>query len=274
MLSLHLFNAFRELIFKECAISLSDQKRLMLSVRISKRLRSLGEASFEAYWDYVKTPAGQSEELKHLIDVVTTNKTDFFRENHHFEYLTQEILPRLAPMLAAEKKPLRVWSAGCATGEEPYTLAFVLADYFKDQTDRFRILATDVSTDALRKAVRAIYSDDAIEPVSKRMRQKYLLRGDGEWRGHWRVTPKIRKTVQFGYLNFNDDDFGIEEMMHLIFCRNVIIYFSQETKKRVAQKLFRHLLCGGLLFVGHSETLHQLGNQYEPVERTVYLKRC
>ena len=272
LLSRREFNEFKDIIMETCAINLSSQKRLMLSVRISKRVRALKKSSFAAYLSYLNSEEGRERELHHLIDVVTTNKTDFFREAHHFEYLVSQ-LSGISFECGERGEPVRIWSAGCSTGEEPYTLAFVLADFFHDRLDRFSILATDVSTDVLKKAVRGIYSDDAVDPVPKRYRKKYLMRGQGEWKGHWRVAPEIRRAVQFGHLNFNDSDFAIPNMMDVIFCRNVMIYFTEETKRSIVNKLSRYLLPGGLFFIGHSETLHHISKSHELVSHTVYRKR-
>ena len=268
-----LFKSFKKLIFEQCGITLNEQKRLMLSVRIQKRLRSLGGLSYLEYLDYLSSQNG-SKELPFLINVVTTNKTDFFREPYHFTILTTQLLPELERTQPfSNTNRLHIWSAGCSSGEEPYTLAIVLSDYFENRPGQcFQILATDISTDVLKKAIRAIYTNDVVRPIPKHFLRKYLMKGSGEWKDHWRITPNVRKTIQFGQLNFSDRQYGIEHSMHIVFCRNVIIYFSQETKASVIKKLSTQLIPRGYLFIGHSETLHHISTDFEPVERTVYRK--
>lgn len=272
LLSPKLFDLFKNLLFEEAGIALTEQKRLMLSVRIAKRLKALGIKKYESYIDYIETSPSRREEIRLLLNVVTTNKTDFFREDYHFDYLRKTILPECDPRLVEQNAPLRIWSAGCSTGEEPYTLAFVLNDFFGGRPNRFQIPATDISTDVLKKAIRAIYPSDDVKPIPTYYRNKYMVKGRGEWEGYWRISPAIRRTVQFGRLNFNDDNYRIAEQMNIIFCRNVIIYFSMETKTRVMKKIGDQLFPRGYLFIGHSETLNNINNEFEPVSRTVYRK--
>jgi chemotaxis protein methyltransferase CheR len=209
-----------------------------------------------------------------MIDAVTTNKTNFFREPRHFDYLTEKVLPDLMNMHGScSSRKLAVWSAGCATGEEPYTIAMVLSEF--SETRRFldfKILATDISTKALEKAVRAIYSQDGAETVPIALKRKYLMRSRDRRRGLVRIIPELRSKVRFRRLNFMEPDLGIQEPMDIIFCRNVIIYFDKPTQERLIRRLFEHLIPGGYLFMGHTETLSGLRVPSVSVGPMVYRK--
>lgn len=268
------FNRFSEFIYGECGIKMPPAKKTMLEARLQKRLRKLGIRSFQEYADYIFSRAGAEEELVHLIDVVTTNKTDFFREPAHFDHLVAHALPELIRTRGAGvRRPLAIWSAGCSSGEEPYTLSMVLSEYAEREPGfSFSILATDICTTVLDKAKMAIYDEDRIEPVPAVLRQKYLLRGKGERRGLVRVVPELRSRVKFRRLNFMDGDFGMREQMDIIFCRNVIIYFDKQTQERLLNKFCRHLVPGGYLFMGHSETLSGLDVPVDQVASTIYRK--
>jgi chemotaxis protein methyltransferase CheR len=209
-------------------------------------------------------------ELIHLIDVVTTNKTDFFREPGHFSYLVEKALPELTAR-GDGGRPLLVWSAGCSTGEEPYTLAIVLSEYALSHPGfRFRILATDISTTVLAKAEMGVYSDDTVNPVLSALRRKYFMRSRDARSDRMRVVPELRRLVEFRRLNFMDDDFGIADKADAIFCRNVIIYFDRPTQERILRKLAHHLVPRGYMFVGHSETLHDMDLPLAPVAPALY----
>ncbi|HIJ91310.1 MAG: protein-glutamate O-methyltransferase [Desulfobulbaceae bacterium] len=268
------FNRFSAFIYEACGIKLSPIKKTMLSARLQKRLRQLQLDSFSAYLDYVLSPDGQAKELCHMIDVVSTNKTDFFREEKHFEVMTNLVLPDYVQrMTHSNHKTLRVWSAGCSSGEEPYTLAMVLDDYFSRYPGLdYAILATDICTEVLAKAEEAIYSNEVVAPVAPLLRNKYLMKGKGAYKGFHRVVPELRRKVVFRRLNFMDRDFGIDQKMDLIFCRNVIIYFDRKTQCALFEKFYRQFSPKGYLFTGHSETLEGIGDRMERVAAAVY--RC
>ncbi len=188
---------------------------------------------------------GQKEEIVHLIDVVTTNKTDFFREPGHFEFLVQKALPDLVARNESGRQ-LLVWSAGCSTGEEPYTLAMVLNEYgLAHPGFRFRVLATDISTTVLAKAKLGVFSHEVVRPVPSELRRKYFMRSRDPGSNVLRVVPELRRLVEFRRLNFMDADFGLSEKADVIFCRNVIIYFDRPTQERILQKLAAQLVPGG-----------------------------
>ena len=251
------FRSLSKLIHRECGIRMPVTKKIMLEARLRKRLKARGMTNFHDYCEYLFSAAGMADEMIPMIDVVTTNKTEFFREPRHFEYLTQAVLPELTKVHGAGiRRDLMVWSAGCATGEEPYTIAMVLNEFSETGLSLdFKILATDISTKALEKAVRAIYSQDEAETVPIALKRKYLMRSRDRRRGLVRIVPALRAKVRFRRLNFMEPDLGIQEPMDIIFCRNVIIYFDKPTQERLIQRLYSHLIPGGYLFMGHTETL-------------------
>lgn len=266
------FQQLSSLIYSELGIKMPETKNTMLTGRLARRLRALGLRTFSQYCQFLFSPKGLEEEMVHLINAVTTNKTDFFREPSHFEYLTRTALTVLQEnQRFSPRRPLRIWSAGCSTGEEPYTLAMVLSDYQANQPGfRFSILATDISTRVLEIARRAVYPMERIEPISQHHRKKYLLKGRDQRNPEVRIAPELRSLVRFGRLNFMDDDFGLPEMADIIFCRNVIIYFDRPTQERLFKKFCRCLHPGGHLFIGHSESLTGMDLPLRQVAPTVY----
>jgi chemotaxis protein methyltransferase CheR len=266
------FARLRELIYVQSGINLSPDKKTMLELRIKRRLRSLELNSFGEYCEYLFGHQGQREELVHLIDVVTTNKTDFFREPGHFDYLVQKALPNLIQRNGSGRE-LLVWSAACSTGEEPYTLAIVLSEYGLTHPGfRFRILATDIATTVLEKAQLGVFNSDVVRPVAENLRRKYFLRGRNHASDRMRVVPELRRLVEFRRLNFMDADFGLTERVDAIFCRNVLIYFDRPTQERILQKLVAYLYPEAYLFVGHAEALHDMDLPIVPVAPAAYRK--
>lgn len=260
----------RRLIYDEAGIALGAGKQTMLEGRLRRRLKALAIDSYRAYCDFLFSDRGLKEELISLIDAVTTNKTDFFREPRHFDFLTTQTLPGFVARTGS-RRPFRLWSAGCSTGEEPYTLAMVLSEFAAAHSGfSFRILATDVSTNVLNRAALAIYSADTVRPVPQPLKLKYLLRGRERGSERVRVAAELRRTVEFRRLNFMDADYGIEEKFDAIFCRNVIIYFDRTTQQNMLEKIVAQLLPGGDLFMGHAETLHELRLPVEPIAPALY----
>ncbi len=268
------FEQLSSFIYNNLGIKMPVGKSTMLTGRLTKRLRALELSSFSEYCDFLFSPVGQEEEMVHLINVITTNKTDFFREPSHFSYLTGKALPTLQNLLSVGgRNKLKVWSAGCSTGEEPYTLAMVLAEVQAVKSGfRFDILATDISTRVLDIARRAVYPMGLIEPVPPTLRKKYLLKGKNRKNPQVRIVPELRKRVRFGRLNFMDQDFGLPEKVDIIFCRNVIIYFDKKTQENLMIKFCGFLNQGGYLFLGHSESLHGYNTPLVQVAPTIYRK--
>ncbi|MGD0734208.1 MAG: protein-glutamate O-methyltransferase [Terracidiphilus sp.] len=262
-----------DLIYREAGIRLGAEKQTMLEGRLNRRLKVLNLESYGMYCDYLFGREGLREELVHLIDVVTTNKTDFFREPGHFDYLVEKALPDLTARNESGR-PLLIWSAGCSTGEEPYTLAIVLSEYGLTHPGfRFKILATDISTTVLAKAELGVYSDGVVSPVLSALRRKYFMRSQDPSSDRVRVVPELRRLVEFRRLNFMDADFGIAEKADAIFCRNVIIYFDRPTQERILKKLSSHLAPRGYMFVGHAETLHDMDLPLVPVAPALYRRK-
>ncbi len=269
------FARFSKFIYDDYGIKLTTTKKTMLESRLQRRLRSLGIRTFSEYCDFVFSPEGNENELIHLVDAVTTNKTEFFRESGCFEYLVRNALPKLIGLYGAGiSRKLRVWSAGCSSGEEPYTLAMVL-DEFKKQYPEFcfSILATDISTKMLKVAIRAVYEQAKILPVSDAKKRKYFMTSRDREKNLARVVPELRSLVTFQRLNLMNNDFSIEGHMDVIFCRNVIIYFDRDTQERLINRLSSRLVQGGYLFLGHSEILTNMDVPLERVAPSVYMRK-
>ncbi len=268
------FSRLGEFIHDTCGIKITPAKKVMLESRLAKRLKDLSIHSFGDYCEYLFSPRGVQDELVHMIDVVTTNKTDFFREPAHFSYLAEKAAPELINLHGAgTTRMLGVWSAGCSTGEEPYTIAMVLNELNeKYRGFRYMVLATDISTKVLDIAKLGIYSEDKVGPVPDPLKRRYLMRGKDSRRGMIRMAPELRERVNFRRLNFMEGDFGMREPMDIIFCRNVIIYFDRPTQQKLLKRFCDHLVHGGYVFMGHSETLQGMDLPLVPVAPTVYRK--
>lgn len=272
----HEFEQFSAFIYEEAGIKMPPAKKTLLEARLQKRLKALGLHSFKEYADLVFSGAGREQEIIHLIDVVTTNKTDFFREPHHFDFLVKEAIPAMQKLSGAGESslnPFRIWSAGCSTGEEPYTMAMVLAEYATANAGfRFAITASDICTQVLRSAANAVYVEERTDTIPLPLKKKYLLRSKDRSKGVVRIVPALRSLITFKRVNFMDDQFDIQERQDVIFCRNVIIYFDKQTQAVLMKKFHRQLRPGGYLFIGHSETLNGLDVPFTQVGNTVYRK--
>jgi chemotaxis protein methyltransferase CheR len=269
------FLRLKDLIYSHCGIQLNETKKTMMEGRLQKRLKKLGMASFSCYCDYLFSKEGMEEELPFMTNEITTNKTDFFREPAHFEYLTRYALPELMKWEAfTPRKPLRIWSAGCSSGEEPYTLAMVLQDFSRSHTTGlpFTVLATDISSAMLEKAKLAVYEEEKIAPVPPSFKKEYLLRSADKTRKLVRIVPELRSRVAFMRLNFMDRDYGLAQTSDIIFCRNVIIYFDKKTQERLLNRFCQFLSPYGYIFMGHSETILGMDVSLVQVAPTVYRK--
>ncbi|MBM4053514.1 MAG: chemotaxis protein CheR [Planctomycetes bacterium] len=269
------FARFSKFIYDDYGIKLTSSKKTMLESRLQRRLRNLDIKTFSDYYDFVFSADGIKNEIVHLIDAVTTNKTDFFREPGCFDYLSRNALSRLIESHGAGIcRELRVWSAGCSSGEEPYTLAMVLDSFKSRQPDfRFSILATDISTRMLKIAARAVYEQERILPVPDAEKRKYFMTSKDAKKNLVRIVPELRSRVTFRRLNLMERDFGIGEHMDIIFCRNVIIYFDRNTQEKLLNRLSGYLIRGGYLILGHSEILTNMDVPLERVAPTVYMKK-
>ena len=262
------FLKYSSFIHKELGIKMPIVKLTMLQSRLSKRLKITGYSSFEEYYNYVFSPEGKKNELFNMIDVVTTNKTHFFRESTHFNFLTEKVLPQLT----ASTRKILLWSAGCSTGEEAYTLSMVIGNHLDKNFPgfNFSILATDISCRVLDKAKLGEYTTEQIESVPLELRKKYLLRGRNNKNGYIKIKPFLKSHIKFERLNLLSGNYNFTGNMDIIFCRNVIIYFDKDTQKRVISQFCRNLNPRGYLFLGHSETLNDPGLPLYQVAPTVY----
>ena len=259
------FDYLRQVVSDTTGIVSSEDKYTMYYSRLAARLRALGLASFRAYRDYlVKNPETESIEL---INSVTTNLTSFFREKHHFEYLRDEIIPYKKKI---GERRLRIWSAGCSSGEEAYSIAFTLRQAIADfnQWD-IRILATDIDSHVLETARIGIYDMAQLKKLDPSLRIRYFESVDDDASGRLRVHDSIRQLIQFQQLNLLQR-WPMPEKFDLIFCRNVVIYFSGETKAELVDRFADQLADGGLLMMGHSESLYRSSNRFESLGKTIY----
>jgi chemotaxis protein methyltransferase CheR len=264
---------FIDLIREECGITLGVEKQYLLVARLGRRIRSFDYTSYQQYYDYLRTKQGRAQEMEHFIDIITTNTTGFFRENKHFEYIEKHVLPMFSSGGQAPRRGrLACWSAGCSTGQEAYSLAMVMAEYFADK-DRYSILATDVSTRVLEIAKRAIFPADEVEQhVPLPYRERYMMQGTGPQTGKYRVVSDLRNRVSFQYASLATPRRDATTSVDIILCRNVLIYFDQETRVHVVRHFYDSLSPDGFLFIGHAETLTGMGVPFKSVAPTIYRK--
>ncbi|HEY2092478.1 MAG TPA: protein-glutamate O-methyltransferase CheR [Thermoanaerobaculia bacterium] len=247
------FKLFQALIYREAGINLSDQKRALLVGRVGPRLRALSLASFAAYYDVV---ASDRDELIRMLDSICTNETHFFREPKQFAFLENELIPawRTAAESGQRRREVRIWSAGCSSGEEPYSIGMSLLAQLPDW--KIEIVATDLSTKVLDRAKGGIFPMDRIAHIPARYRKPYLLRGVGMKEGYFAARDELHALIRFGRVNLHHDSYPVAGKFDAIFCRNVLIYFDAETKRRIIHRLLDRLEPHGLLFLGHSESLN------------------
>ena len=263
------FQRFRTLIYDESGISLSEQKKTLLASRLSKRLRELDLGTYSEYYTKV-TQDPTREEFTRMLDLISTNKTDFFREPKHFDFLRERILPELNTT-----KRIRIWSSACSTGEEPYTIAMTLYDAVQDpERWDFKILASDLSTRVLAKAASGMYDEDRFRDVPSDVMKRHFLCGRGDQTGIFKVKPHLAGAITFRRLNLMDDHFPIKTPLDLIFCRNVMIYFDRPTQETLVNKFHRYLKPGGYLFIGHSESLQWVTHPFKSLAPTIYQKEA
>lgn len=266
------FQHISQLVYQRFGINLTEKKRVLVRGRLNKLLQQLGYKDFDSYYNYISQDKS-GKGLLELVDKISTNHTFFFREKEHFDVLKNHALPQAAELLKKESsRDVRVWCAGCATGEEAYTLAIVLAEYFG--TDFFKngppILATDISLTALEKAMLGMYGADRLSEVPRTLLQKYFTGNDA---GGYTVKDSIRRMIVYKRLNFKRETFPFKNKFHTIFCRNVMIYFDQPTKEELVAKFARHLVNGGYFFIGHSESLGRSNANFQYVQPAVYQKK-
>jgi chemotaxis protein methyltransferase CheR len=271
------FSNLRNLIEREAGIHLSSAKKALVVARLSRRLRALGLRTFGSYYELVSGPDGTSERV-HMLNAISTNETSFFRERKHFDFLETEVLPAWRDEAAANRRPrcVRAWSAGCSTGEEPYSLAMVLLKHLPPSAGwQIDILATDLSTRVLDRARAGIWPIEKSEAIPGEYRRGFMLRGVRDQEGTMKVGPELRAVVRFAQLNLHAESYPAPRNCDLVFCRNVLIYFDQTTRTHITDRLLGHLQPGGFLFLGHAETLHSAGSaDLSTVMPTVYARRA
>lgn len=265
------FKKIASFIERNVGIKMPIEKKLMMQSRLNSRLKALKMESFKEYIDYIFSGKNTDDhELIMLIDAMTTNLTEFFREPQHFDFLRNVVLPEYAKQ---GRTSVKIWSAGCSTGQEPYTLAIVLSEFIRQNSSMLRgfsVLATDVSTQVLDKASVAVYDMQAVAAIPKDIKHRYFLKSKNEINPQVRLKQDIRNHVEFMRINFMDDDFGFRDTMQVIFCRNVLIYFDKPTQERVIKKFMNYLEPGGFLFLGHSETIFGMDLPLKTVAPTVF----
>ncbi|HLK56846.1 MAG TPA: protein-glutamate O-methyltransferase CheR [Chthonomonadaceae bacterium] len=269
------FQRIRQLVYRLTGISLSDAKRQLVKSRLQKRLRRLNLSSFQAYYDYLIAQGDDCSERTEFINCITTNKTDFFREPHHFDFIAKKVIPPLVRMAdqGMRERKLRIWHAGCSTGEEPYTLAMTLDQALDRQGNwDWRQLASDIDTGVLAHAERGVYERERITPVPKALLHRYFLSGTGEQADFVRVKQELRDHIAFRQINLLDNSWPFSPgfQFDIIFCRNVVIYFDKPTQKRLFARYQDLLKPGGYLFIGHSESLLGISEAFDSLGHTIY----
>lgn len=247
------FKVLSDFIEKTIGIKISPSKKVMIQSRLFHRLKNLNFTDYKQYIDYVLNSQNAEEELVLMINAITTNKTDFFRETDHFRFLEGVVLP---DFVSKQKKNVKIWSAGCSSGEEPYTISMVMEEFCSKNPGKisnYKITGTDISTKVLDKAYHAVYPIETVDNLDLSIKKKYFKKNTEKKLVI--VKENIRNHVAFKRLNFMDEDFSMSEVYDIIFCRNVLIYFNKETQENVIRKFLRYLAPDGYLFLGHSETI-------------------
>lgn len=268
------FLLISKLIYNHFGINLTEKKKNLIVGRLQKEMFARGFKNYKEYYNYIiQDPTG--EELLNLVDRISTNHSFFFREQSHYEFLISRALPEIMQNhREGDKGEVRIWSAGCASGEEPYTLAMVLDQYLSsNDNDHLKtdlgILATDISTSSLEKAVEGIYPEERLEQIPAWYREKYFNRLTD---GFWEIKPSVKANVLFRRLNLMRPNYPFKKKFHIIFCRNVMIYFDRPTQQALVERFYRYTEPGGYLIIGHSESINWLPGFYQYMMPTVYKK--
>jgi chemotaxis protein methyltransferase CheR len=294
------FKMFRTLVHERTGIWLRDGKQIMLASRLSRRLRHHGLTNFADYYAYVIRVQDNGNEIRELINCVTTNKTSFFREPHHFEFLANTVIPQAQSAVArGATRIIRVWSAACSTGEEPYSIAITLLEALQSPKSarvaahvnqgptragipglnlspcpwKIEVVASDIDTAVLLTATRAIYREESLATVDAPLQRKYFLRGSNDTLGLVKVKPEVTGLVEFMRINLNDARWPLEGLFDVIFFRNALIYFNQATQDVFLRKMARYLKPNGYLFLGNSEHIPWLKEILTPLNQTMYRLR-
>jgi len=269
-ISARAFRTLVEVVHSYCGIALGPDKQNLVANRLRKRLMVLGLQTYDDYCDLLAADSTGTE-IESLIDLITTNHTLFFREPEHFRFLSERVLPLLGPAMTRSGKPVRMWSAACSSGEEPYTMAIMAAEtQRREGSFQWRLLGSDISRAMVAASTRAVYSASSLSGVPADLLHRHFLRGVRSQDGYVRVDSELQRQVRFDRINLLDAVYPVGELQHVIFCRNVMIYFDEESRAKVVKQLVRHLMPGGYLFVGYSESLGGLAHGLEAVSHGVY----
>ena len=264
------FDFICTLVYEHSRIKLGPDKKELVSARLGKRLRATNLDSIGAYCNLLKSPSSD-DELGHLIDAISTNHTFFYRESAHFDFVRERILPEMIERNRVERWPrFYAWSAACSSGEEPYSLAATLSEGLQGSSWPWHIEATDISNRILEKAKAGIYKEDVVSRLPAATIKAHFQKGIGPQEGNYRVRSALRDRVAFHYLNLLKGEAPFREPFHVIFCRNVMIYFDKETQEELVNKLYRRLIPGGYLLVGHSESLTGIKHPLQLVKPATY----
>ena len=264
------FRQLREFIHAHTGIALSEHKKALVCSRLSKRLRHHGLPRYSDYYVLLVENDPEGMELMAMINAITTNKTDFFREPHHFRFLAEQVFPAYKQNPHRER-PLRMWSAAASTGEEAYSLAMTAREAMPSFNEQdIRLLATDIDTDVLSRAASGIYTHTQASQIPEALLRRYFLKGQGTHEGEVMAKPLLKSLVHFHWLNLLEDPWPMQEKFDVIFCRNVLIYFDKPTQQKLFQRLAGALRKDGYLMLGHSEAMHGWDNIFKPVGYSIY----
>lgn len=263
------FNTLSSYIYNNFGIKMPPAKRIMLQSRLHRRLRALGMHSFGEYIKYLFSPEGKSSEVVEMMNVVSTNKTDFFREPVHFDFIEQHLLDQYNVL--GNSRAVNIWSAGCSSGEEAYSLGITFEENKrKGNPLDYYIYGTDISTAMLQRARAAIYPAERINMMPIKLQRKYFLASKDKEVNLVKVVPELRKHLALSRLNFMDSRYVVDRTFDIIFCRNVLIYFDRDMQEQVINRLCNHLHPGGFFFLGHSESVNGLNVPLKQLQPTIY----
>lgn len=261
------FNEFRRIVYERSGINLGERKEALVCSRVGKRMRELGITNHRAYLKYVKEDA-TGEEMLRFLDAISTNVTSFFRENDHFAFLEDVV----SEWVRGGQRRLRIWSAACSSGEEPYSIAITLREAVAQAPVDARILATDISTQVLERAREGVYDEGRVEPVSPQLLARYFERMNRDGDVYYRVKPSLARMMLFRRVNLSTPPFPMRGPLDVIFCRNVMIYFDQVVRRGLLEEAHRLLRTGGYFLVGHAESLTGVTNAFRNVRPSIYVK--
>lgn len=266
------YGLISQIVYDKFGINLGEQKRALIVGRLNKVLHQNGFSTFEEYYNYlIKEQSGEA--LKTLVDRISTNHTFFWRENDHFDYLVKTVLPEIsAATKNIKNRSLKIWCSGCSSGEEPYTLAMLLREYYGHSISSWDtgILATDISSQALDKAIKGVYLDENVSKLPAHLRNAYFKNIGND---QLEVLPQLKSMIMYRRLNLIADNYPFKNKFNMIFCRNVMIYFDKPTREALLARYSRYMVDGGYLFIGHSESLGRVAHDFVYVKPAVYRKR-